>query len=255
MSTRGITARPAKRGRQGARRAPLALAFAGSAALASGAAAFDLPEGCEAFLTVQSKGCSVSVLWRCEGSPKGDFSEASFGPDGLESLVNYGADYQWLDTLYTWDSSSEALLPPAADPIELTGLIETGVDTYDFTMRRSEPGKRYDIRVTGADELTGRTTKVDGYTLDIVRTRLEITDEDGAVEYRSEGFQYFSRELGQFFLGAETVYGEDGAPSDYDSSPVDIILPGEPGFGSTTPLYECQQLDAALRGKDLEQAG
>lgn len=246
MPAKGHMPRPARRARQGATRAPLACALAGIALFPSVGAAFDLPEGCTAFLTVQSKGCSVSVLWTCDAAPAGDFSEASFGPDGLESLVSYDANYQWLDTVYTWDSSREEFLPPATDPIELPSLIATGIDTYDFTMRRSEPDKRYDIRVVGADELTGKTAVIDGHTLDILHTRLEIIAEDGTVEYRSEGLQYLSRELGHFFLGAETVWGEDGAANDYDSSPVDIIHPGEPGFGSTTPLYECIGTDAAF---------
>jgi hypothetical protein len=212
----------------------------------AGAGDFALPEGCEAFLTIQSKGCNVSVLWRCDVSPAGDFTEASFGPDGLETLVSYAASYQWLDTIYTWDSSREEYLPPAADPIDMATLIDTGIDTYDFAMRRFQPDLSYDIRVTGADELTGQTTEIDGYTLELVHTRLEIVAEDGTVEYKAEGTQYFSRALGQFFLGPETVFDTDGNATDYDSGPLDIILPGEPGFGSSTPLYECTRQDAAL---------
>lgn len=222
---------------------PLSALVLGLPGTASG---LDLPEGCEAFLTVQSKGCSVSVLWSCEGAPEGDFTEASFGPDGLETLVSYAKGYQWLDTVYTWDSSREVLLPPADDPIDLPTLLETGIDTFDFAMRRSQPDRTYQIRVIGADELTGETTVIDGYTLDIVRTRLEITDENGTVEYQSEGTQLFSRALGRFFLGAEKVRFEDGEQAEYDTPPVDIIQPGEPGFAATVPLYGCPAIDAAL---------
>lgn len=225
------------------RLAPLLLV---TLAAPAGAADFALPDGCAAFLTVQSKGCSVTVLWRCDVSTDGSFTEASFGPDGLETLVSYSANYQWLDSVYTWDSSREAFLPPAADPIDLAALLETGIDTYDFTMRRTEPGASYDVRVTGADALTGRTTKIDGYTFEIVDTRLEITGENGAVEYKADGQQYFSRELGHFFLGPETVFATDGSATDYDSAPIDIIRPGEPGFASSTPLYECAAADAAF---------
>lgn len=235
----------ARLAREAKRSAP-AFALAFVLATPAGATDLPLPQGCEAFLTVQSRGCSVSVLWRCDVASGGDFTEASFGADGLEALVSYAAGYQWLESIYIWDSSREEFLPPAADPIDLATLLEAGIDTYDFAMRRSEPGRTYDIRVTGADALTGETIVIDGYTLDVVRTRLEIVDEAGAAEYRSEGTQYFSRALGHFFLGAETVWGEDGRAADYDSAPVDFILPGEPGFGATTPLYECMPADAAL---------
>ncbi|GKY86624.1 hypothetical protein [Sinisalibacter aestuarii] len=230
----------------GAGRALLGPTLAILLATPAAAADFPLPAGCEAFLTVQSKGCSVSLLWRCDVAPDGDFSEASFGPEGLEALVNYSRSYQWIESAYSWDSSREEYLPPANDPIDVATLLDTGIDTYDFAMRRSEPDATYDIRVTGADMLTGETTEIDGYTLDLVRTRLEIMGEQGQSEYRAQGMQYFSRELGHFFLGTETVFGEDGSEAEYDSSPLDIIRPGEAGFGLTTPLYECTRQDAAL---------
>lgn len=229
----------------------LAPAIALLAASPAAAAGFDLPDGCDPFLTVQSRGCSVSLLWRCDVASEGDFAEASFGPDGLEALVSYSSSYQWLESIYTWNRSREEYLPPAADPIDVASLLDTGIDTYDFTMRRSEPEASYDIRVTGADTLTGETTEIDGFTVDEVATRLEIIGEDGEPEYRSQGIQYFSRDLGHFFLGRETVYDENGQATDYDSTPLDIIRPGEAGFGATTPLYECTMQDAALTAPNV----
>lgn len=244
----GLQTRPTRRAITGVTRTrrPAALMLAVALATPALAKDFTPPDGCKTFLTVQSKGCAVSLLWRCDVAPEGEFSEASFGPDGLETLVNYDARYQWLDTIYIWDSSREELLPPATDPIDVDNMLATGIDTYEFVMRRSEPDGSYDIRVTGADQLTGQTLGVDGYTLDLVQTRLEIVNEDGVVEYRSEGTQFFSRTLGHFFLGTEDVEFEDGERARFDTTPVDIILPGEPGFGSTVPLYECIPADAAF---------
>lgn len=254
MPEYGIASRAPFRGWKAAKRTRAVTALAVALSTFSGPSAasdFTPPQGCEAFLTVQSRGCSVSVMWRCDLAPDGDFSEASYGPDGLETLVSYTASYQWIDTVYTWDQSREEFLPPAADPIDVAGLIKTGIDTYEFSMRRSEPDRTYEIRVTGADELTGATSEIDGYTLDHVHTRLEIADDEGNVEYSSDGIQYFSRALGQFFLGTETVQFEDGERGEFDTTPVDIIEPGEPGFGSTVPLYDCTATDAALRAPHL----
>jgi len=218
----------------------------GAFVLALPAGAFTPPEGCEAFLTVQNSSCSVTLQWRCGPSQDVDFWSATFSTEGLESIVRYSADYQWLDAVYMWDSSREEFVPPAADPISLARLLESGLDTFDFTMRRSQPDRSYDVRVVGADLLTGETVEIDGYSLDVVRTRVEITAEDGTVEYKSEGTQYLSRPLGQFFLGTERVFGADGSVAEYDDAPVDIIEPGEPGFGATEPLYECNIQDAAM---------
>jgi hypothetical protein len=212
----------------------------------AGAGAFAPPSGCESFVTIQNRACGVSVLWRCEVAPEGDFWEASFSFEGLESVVSYDREYQWLDAAYFWDSSREEFTPPAVDRISRDDLLSTGIDTFDFTMRRVTPDRRYDIRVVGADMLTGATATIDGYTLDEVKTRLEIIDDDGAVEYASQGTQYYSRDLGLFFLGAEEVFGPDGEVSTWDDRPADIILPGEPGFGDTQPLYGCNLQDAAF---------
>lgn len=247
MRARDRKLRPRTTGRQRAP-GPVAVAALIVSVLAppAGAAGFTPPSGCESFATVQNQACTVSVLWRCDVAPEGDFWEASFSPDGLESVVSYDSEYQWLDAAYFWDSSREQFSAPAADPISRAELLRTGTDTFDFTMRRITPDRKYDIRVVGADMLTGATTMIDGFALDEVKTRLEIIDDKGRVEYASQGIQYYSRDLGLFFVGAEEVAGPDGAVDTWDDGPADVILPGEPGFGDVEPLYGCNLQDAAL---------
>lgn len=224
----------------------IALCATFATTLPVGAAGFTPPKGCETFLTVQSRECSVSLLWRCDGGDSGPIWEANFSDAGLQSVVSYAADYQWLDAIYMWDSSREEFVPPAADPIDLDTLIDTGIDTYDFIMRRSEPQGMRDVRMVGADQLTGRSVTIDGYHLEAVATELQILTEDGRVEYQSRGIQYLSHDLRLFFLGRETVTGTDGVAADYDGTPVDIIQPGEPGFGTSVPLYDCNPQDAGF---------
>ncbi len=241
MSVSGIETQS----RRGARAAQDALCLAVSLVLTSGAArGFTPPEGCQLFATVQNRACGVSLLWRCDHA-EGDFWEANFSDEGLESVVSYNRDYQWLDAAYTWDSSHEKYTPPAIDPISRSDLIGTGLDTYDFIMRRSTPDRRYDIRIIGADMLTGATRTIDGYELEEVQTRIEILDDEGFTEYASQGTQYYSRDLGLFFIGTEEVFGPEGSTF-WDDAPRDIILPGEPGFGTTRPFYGCNPQDAAF---------
>ena len=47
-------------------------------------------------------------------------------------------------------------------------------------------------------------------------------------------------------MGISTLTGPEGDVSTYDDRPADIILPGEPGFGDTEPLYGCNLQDAAF---------
>ncbi len=207
---------------------------------------FTPPEGCEVFFTVQSKQCSVSNLYRCEGYEDGAFAEAMFDGEGMSAVVTYAPGYQWQDSLYLWDNSREVLVSPAEDPIDLPTLEAEGVDTFRFTMHRTAPGEDREITIVGADMLTGETVTIDGLELDVVRTQLEILTEDGATEYQSRGIQYLSREMGLFFLGPEDVYNDGGEATPYDNSPVDFIHPGEPGFAETLPLYQCDQQKAGF---------
>ena len=249
MQAPGFRLRPATGAKRAPRRARAALCAVGLAFAFVGpsvAGGFAPPAGCESFATVQSRGCSVSLLWRCDVAPGGDFWEASFSDEGLESVVGYDRDYQWLDAAYFWDSSREEFTPPASDRISLNDLLTTGIDTFDFTMRRVTPDRNYNIHVVGADMLTGATATIDGYELDEVKTRLEIIDDEGVTEYASQGTQYFSRDLGLFLFGTEQMVGPDGETSTWDDSPADIILPGEPGFGATKPIYGCNLQDASF---------
>ena len=57
-----------------------------------------------------------------------------------------------------------------------------------------------------------------------------------------EGSQYISREFNRFYGGTETGSDWTGAKTETDDSPVLFTFPGEAGFGSTTPQFDCDQL-------------
>lgn len=210
------------------------------------AADFAAPEGCEVFLTVQSKACMMSNLYRCDVAPKGSLWEAVFDAEGLSSVTAYDQTYQWIDSHYMWDQSREVFSPPADDPINIDDLLSEGVDTFHFSLHRTAPGENRDITVIGADVLTDETVEIDGMPLAVVNTDIQIIADDGTIEYQARGQQYLSREMRLFFLGVEDVIEADGSVTPYDNSPVDFIHPGEPGFGQNMPLYECNETKAAF---------
>ncbi len=212
---------------------------------------FSVPEGCEAFLTVQMKGCQVSLMWRCDVAPAGDLWDALFTMDGLQTIVNYDRQFQWIDATYMWDGSHESLIMPSADPISMDDLLEQGVDTFSFSLRRTDSENTRLQRVIGADQLTGEEVEIDGVPLLVAQTEFQILTEDGAVDYHARGRQYVSSEMRVFFLGQDVVI-EDGVETEYDNAPVDFIFPGEPGFGETRPLYECDSKKSSLTDDLLE---
>ena len=76
--------------------------------------------------------------------------------------------------------------------------------------------------------------------------------EDGT--RRTFGNQFLSRDRRLFFGGIETTVLPSGEAFEADRSPREFINPGEPGFLSMTPRYDCGEIMSALPW-DLEGRG
>lgn len=215
----------------------IALALSTLAAPAFGQA-IELPNGCAAFLTVQSKQCAVSVYWRCEAGPEGHTYEASYDGDGPVSIALYDADFQWLDRQYVTTATRE-YLTDSKDPASMSELLETGHDAYDFVIREEGPDATVDVRHVGFDELSGVTEVIDG--VELLETLFASTAtnvETGEEIYSVVGKQYIMAEERLFFLGADT-FSQDGRQITADGGPIRFYRPGDVGFGITTPQFEC----------------
>lgn len=204
----------------------------------AGAQSFFPPKGCSAFLTVQNRSCNVSLFWRCEAAPAGTVWEANYDAEGPVSVHTYDREYQWLDSYFYEDQIAERLYEAGPDPISMTELLETGRDTYDFKILELGGDERRILRTTGEDVFVGQTVEIDGVKLKTALVNSTITDEQGELVFHSKGFQYVLPEERLFFLGKdENTNGTDTWED--DNSPVEFVRPDEPGFGSTTPIYDC----------------
>ncbi len=211
------------------------------------AGTFLAPKGCTATLTVQSRGCTVSHFYTCEADPKGNQWRADFGPDGqfYQSMID--SETQWLES-YEMDGSGnpvtkETLDLNPKDPASLSGLIETGIDTFDFNLTKDNGEKTH---VTGFDQLTGKTAVIDGFTLRQTEYEYTQTDEAGTVLRHSKGREYISEDIRSFFSGSSDWQSEDGTWITVEGAPISFMKPGEPGFGSTIPLFECDDQMSSL---------
>jgi hypothetical protein len=213
------------------------------------AAGFAAPEGCKATLTVQSRGCTVSHFYTCEKDTKGDQWRADYDFQGPFYLSRIDRETQWMES-YELDSTGanptikETLDTGATDPANFTELVETGLDSFDFRLSKDNGDHTH---VTGFDKLTGETATIDGVTL--LQTEYEYTQTDakGTVLRHSKGHEYISKDWRTFFSGHSEWEGEDGTWTGMDGAPISFILPGEPGFDSTTPLFECNAEAASLQ--------
>ena len=205
------------------------------------AGTFSAPEGCNLTLTVQSRGCTVSHFYSCEKDPKGNQWRADFGYEGQFYLSMIDRETQWVES-YDIDPmggnapAKETLDANSRDPASLSELAETGLDSFDFNLTK-ESGER--TRVVGFDKLTGKNVVIDGVTLRQTEYEYTQTDMEGTVLRHSKGREYISEEFRSFFSGHSEWQAEDGSFITIEGAPISFILPGEPGFASTTPLFEC----------------
>lgn len=218
----------------------LGMALATLIPAAATAQRIEPPQGCTAFLTVQSKSCSVSHYWRCDEGLDGASWEANYDDGGPVSLSLFDREFQWIDSQRVADASRE-FLTDATDPASMSELLETGRDTYDFVMREEGPDGRRDVRHVGYDELSGRTVQIDGVDLlETVFASIATDVESGEEIYSVTGQQYVLAEERLFFLGRDT-FSQNGRSVTSDGSPVRFYRPGDAGFGAMAPTYECDE--------------
>jgi len=200
------------------------------------------PEGCEVFLTVQSNECRVSNHYRCSGDAPGDQWRADFDQEGIFFQSRINAEAEWVESYELNPTVKQELQPGALDPASFSNLLSTGRDDFIFSLRK-DTGEDSDVR--GYDRLTGRTFVIDGITLSETEYSFEESDAAGAVLRQSRGNEYIHPEWRLFFSGpSEWWDGTQWLPM--DGSPVAFIFPGEPGFATTEPLFNCDPVLSQL---------
>ena len=195
----------------------------------------DLPEGCEAYLTVQAKSCRVSHHFTCEADPEGWQRRIDIDAGGMSYFGAIDSETQWMESYHLLSGTTEYLSDSVDRPASFTSLIETGVSDYDFTTT-NDAGEV--TRYVGTDRLTGETEEIDGVTLD--RTDYDITafDSEGEILWSSAGSEYISRDWRMFLSGVGTTTTPE-EEWETDGSPVTFDFPGDPNFLSPEPQYGC----------------
>lgn len=195
------------------------------------------PSGCEAFLTVQSRGCMVSHYWACTADPAGTHWRLSMDSDGPISLSFTDEEFRWLESVDLRSGVTARLVEPESDPASLTELMETGRDSFTFDLSVEDAEGVFTRSYSGFDALTGEMVTIDGEPL--ARTEFSYSQSGPDGTRSTSGNQYVSPDLRMFFGGKETLTMPDGAEVPYDASPVDFARPGEAGYLNALPLYDC----------------
>ncbi len=206
------------------------------------AGSFTPPEGCETFLTVQSKGCRVSNHYICSADPAGDKWRADFDQEGMFFLSRTNSEGEWVESFDVGAGSKQVLLGGAADPASFSELLSRGRDDYSFGLSSDTAGQ---TEVQGHDSLTGKNVVIDGETLQQTEFEYSESGADGALLRRSYGNEFISAKWRLFFAGPSQWDGGQGFLP-MDGSPVKFYEPGETGFASTQPVFDCDAVMSSL---------
>ncbi|EAR52870.1 hypothetical protein OG2516_10421 [Oceanicola granulosus HTCC2516] len=206
---------------------------------------FSLPEGCEAFVTVQLKSCTVQHAFTCEGDPEGYIRRVDLGEEGMEYAGMIDRETQWIESFHVSTQHSESLEAAPADPASFSELVSAGEDSFDFITESDEIGE---TRYVGRDALTGVVETIDGVTLHQTEYDITAYGPDGSEEWRATGNEWISKEWRMFLSGTSHIETPTEA-WDVDDSPVEFMFPGEPGFLSANPKFGCGALMSKSGGQ------
>ena len=224
-------------------RAATALALAAGLGLPAGAAGvFTPPEGCQGFMTVQLKSCTVGNYYRCAADPAGDSRSTYFDGEGPYFTSRIDRETRWVESFDHVSGERDVLDERSADHASFSTLLATGRDDFDFgTVTDAGQSRRY----VGWDRLTGEVVRIDSVPLE--RTEFDVISYDAAGQpvWRRTGEQYIHRDWRLFLAGRETFENAAGEIVPTDDTPMDFALPGEPGFMTTEPRYGCDMLMTA----------
>ena len=177
----------------------------------------------------------MSNYYKCSADAPGDQWRQDFDQEGLFFKSRIDFETQWIESFDVNPSVRQTLDPGAKDPASFSDLLAKGRDDFAFGLSK-ETGEQTQVR--GFDKLTGQSKVIDGVTLK--QTEFEFTESDasGNVLRQSRGNEYVSPDWRMFFSGpSEWNDGTGYVP--IDGSPVQFIQPGEPKFGSTQPIFDC----------------
>jgi hypothetical protein len=205
---------------------------------------FKAPAGCTVYATVQLRGCQISHHYRCAGDAPGDQWVALLDGQGPHFLSKIDAETRWVESV-DLETGETDRLGSESDPASFTVLTQSGRDDFDFTTVSDGGEER---RFKGFDALTGEKVTIDGVVLERTRFSLTAYDATGAEAWSRNGNQFIQRDWRIFFSDSEEFRNAAGDAETVVDTPVTFAFPGDKGFLSMTPDYDCDVLTADAAG-------
>ncbi|MES2540834.1 MAG: hypothetical protein V4583_09640 [Pseudomonadota bacterium] len=146
-------------------------------------------------------------------------------------------------TDYQLDTGSVGLPSQSSLQTERTSIVEYRM--VDLSgLGEMFVGLRFRVTVPERLPVTYSAVTIDGIELEEVAFTQTRGSVDGVVIQERSGTEYLQSDWRLVFSGPEqtTIPGNLSKQVQADRSPVDFIFPGEPKFGSTMPIEDCELL-------------
>ncbi|WP_417806373.1 hypothetical protein [Thioclava sp.] len=218
------------------------------AVLPAHAANFTPPKGCEVYMTAQLHNCQVANFYTCAADDAGDQWVSYADGEGTYFLSHIDSETRWIEA-YSLETGEIALIDQAAskDNASFNALLASGRDDYDFITHNNFAQT---LRYVGVDTLTGESVTIDGVPLEKCSFNLSEYDAQGQKLSTRSGLQYISRKYRIFLSGPESYENASGEKQSFDDSPARFDFPGDPGFSTATPEYDCDMMMTGLAPAD-----
>ena len=200
------------------------------------------PSNCTPFLTVQSADCSVLAAARCSGEAGETLRLQVYEESGLVNVEEQTLDWSLLFTASPTKGVGVFVDEGPHDELSRDSIERYGEDYFNYNVVFAIPDMgEFETQLTGFLSSEDEVVEIDGHMLDLYRFRFAATLGDvGTLEVDQSAFG--SAEFG-FFINGKGVQRFDGEETPLDSTPIVFFEPGEAGFESADPKFNCGATD------------
>jgi hypothetical protein len=201
---------------------------------------------CQAVATAQNRGCEVENIFRCTGGGLQYWRIEEHTVYELEFIVLKDPA---LGSFGFGDPSARVearIVTRGSTAVSLNELISTGHGESKQTGYFSVFGIQKPVSATSRASVED-TIVISGVPLVSIRYDDIVVFPAPLGPVNGISYNYYHAESGILF-GGESTDPFSGAPDDLTISgrPAEIYWPGSPGFGSTTPSYDCGEFSLNL---------
>ena len=196
---------------------------------------------CVGIYSIQKRSCIVENIYRCDTPAGVLWRKEEFEADDPMNFEVLTEDGQILYVADTVEGPFLSGLIENGDPVSIQEMLTSGVDYYDQIIRLHLPIFTDPINapLRGRLQNLNEQVEIDGIVFD--RARLHINLSINAAEIPGYEDWYIDRATGAFAYGESKILNKL-----YEQEPVQVIKPGEPGFMSDRPLYDCGEISKAV---------